>query len=276
MGTSASSSGPGGGVPFDPPWLDEIELPLSDLGDPGQQVPSQDGQPHSHVQDNAVAPARRFQTARTKLREFVGSGNVNAIRSAVGHYSRTGSGGAGRAAKRMRTSTRYAANLFGTLQAARERTVPSVNTWMDSLRERGATAGEIIDEIVRQIAPAGGSQEEASCQQSMAQALERLLQNHPDADLLNLDNDHIWILVEYFLGYEAFQRLVLDIGQVFEDPSVSPAERVERFNEVQDYLLAELSSQIAALRKENVNAGELQRVLETGLRNTFMVYEGSL
>ena len=27
MGTSASSKGPGAGVSFDPPWLDEIDVP---------------------------------------------------------------------------------------------------------------------------------------------------------------------------------------------------------------------------------------------------------
>ena len=30
MGTSASSKGPGAGVSFDPPWLDDIDVPGQD------------------------------------------------------------------------------------------------------------------------------------------------------------------------------------------------------------------------------------------------------
>ena len=43
MGTSASSNGPAGGVPFDPPWLDDIALPVpGDISQPNGNTPTGD------------------------------------------------------------------------------------------------------------------------------------------------------------------------------------------------------------------------------------------
>src|SRR5258708_1680906 len=118
MGTSTSSSGPGPGVPFDPPWLDT-------LGDELQGAPT-DGQPADGNSDDAdeanvpdlqeqsddgLAPARRFAPARRELGGFAKTGDGEAFRRAVGHYSRTGMGGARRAASRMRASTVAAGGL---------------------------------------------------------------------------------------------------------------------------------------------------------------------
>ena len=112
----------------------------------------------------------------------------------------------------------------------------------------------------------------------MAQAMEDLLTNDPDVDLLNLGDNDIWALIESFIGYEAFHRLCLDIGQVFEDSTLSPRDRVMRMNEMQDYLKAELYAQIEVLRTQTPNAGvgQLQSILKNALQNTFAVYEGSI
>ena len=287
MGTSGSSNGPGGGVPYDPPWLDDIDTPQPGDGQPpDDQGPedgdSGDGQPEPPPQPPAqppdVAPPRRFANARRALGEFARTGSEDAFKRAVGHYSRTGMGGARNAANRMRTSARSGASAFNYLQAARERTDPAINEWVDSLTARNASAQEIADEIVRYTTPAGDSLDEAACQQSMAQAMEDLLANDPDIDLFNLDDDSIWALIESFLGYEAFHRLTLDIGQVFEDSTLSPRYRVTRMKEMRDYLKAELSTQVEALRTNTPHAasGQLQSILQSALENTFAVYEGAI
>ena len=283
MGTSATSKGPGSGVSFDPPWLDDIETPTPGDGPahndqkPGD-ADSDNGQPQPLLEPPGVAPPARFRAARRALGEFARTGKEDAFRRAVGHYSRTGMGGAARAANRMRTSARSGASAFGVLQAARERTDPVINEWVDSLKARDASAQEIADEIVKRTTPAGGSQDEAACQQSMAQAMEDLLANDPDVDLLNLDDDDIWGLMESFLGYEAFHRLSLDIGQVFESSSLSPRERITRMKEMRDYLKAELSARVEALRSgaSDATPSQLQPILQSALENTFAVYEGSI
>lgn len=290
MGTSASSKGPGVGVPFDPPWLDDIAPPQSgDGAGPDDQgasdsdnVDQEGGEPQQAQQIPAkpqeFAPPRRFYNARRELGSFARTGDRESFRKAVGHYSRTGMGGARNAASRMRTSTRTAANLFGALQSARERSDPAINEWVTSLTDRDASAQEIVDEIIRQVAPSGGSQDETSCRESMAQAMEDLLEEDPNVDLLHLGDDDMWTLTESFLGYEAFNRLCLDIGQVFESSDLSPRDRVTRMNEMQDYLKAELCAQIEELRrsKPNVGSSQLQTVLQSAVQNTFLVYEGAL
>ncbi len=290
MGTSASSNGPGGGVPFDPPWLDDIAPPQSGDGDgpddhgdgDSDNVDQEGGEPQQAQQIPAkpqeFAPPRRFYNARRELGSFARTGDRESFRKAVGHYSRTGMGGARNAASRMRTSTRTAANLFGALQSARERSDPAINEWVTSLTDRDASAQDIVDEIIRQVAPSGGSQDETSCRESMAQAMGDLLEEDPNVDLLHLGDDDIWTLSESFLGYEAFNRLCLDIGQVFESSDLSPRDSVTRMKEMRDYLKAELYAQIEELRRSTPSAGssQLQTVLQSAVQNTFLVYEGAL
>ena len=285
MGTSAFSNGPRSGVPFDPPWLDDITPAIpsngmqpDDLGNEGDdgQEDNRPDQPISKIP--AIAPPRRFQNARRMLGDFVRTGDQESFRNAMGHYSKTGMGGARKAANRMRTSTRSAANLYGVLQSAREGTDHAISEWVASLTSRNASTWDIVDEIIRRVAPNGGSQDETSIRDSMAQAMEDLLERNPNVNLLHLDDNNIWRLIESFLGFEAFYRLCLDIGQVYETSELSPRARVTRMNEMQDYLKAELSAQIERLRHitPNADSKQLQMILQTALKNTFLVYEEPL
>lgn len=286
MGTSGSSGGPGPRVPLDPPWLDDIDTPQPSSGESQDGEPQdaqspgdaqwETGQPAPLTGAPDVAPPARFSGTRRALRRFAETGSEDAFRRAVGHYSRTGMGGARNAANRMRTSARSGANAIGFLRAVREKTDPAVNEWIGALTARDASAQEIADEIVTHTMPEGGSLDEAASRQSMDQALQDLLVRDPNIDLLNLDENSIWTLIESFLGYEAFYRLTLDIGQVFEDATLSPRDRVTRMKEMRDYLKAEVSWQVEALRKDTPNApsGQLPYVLQRALENTFAVYEG--
>jgi hypothetical protein len=187
-------------------------------------------------------------------------------------------GGAKRVANRMRASARFGSIAFGVLQSMRERTDPAINEWVDSLMARKASAQEIADEIAKRTMPSGGSQDESACQESMAQAMQDLLVKDPDVNLLNMDDDNIWGLIESFLGYEVFHRLSLDIGQVFENSALSPRERVARMKEMRDYIKAEVSAQVEALRSDSSTStsSNLQSILQSALENTFFVYEESI
>ncbi len=181
-------------------------------------------------------------------------------------------------ARRMRISTSTGANVINMLQSAREGTDPAITEWVSSLTQRNAGAQEIASEIIRRAVPGGGSQDEAACQESMAQALQDLIADNETVDLLHLSDDEIWTLIESFLGYEAFARLCLDIGQVFENSALSARDRVERMNEMQDYLKADIAAQIERLKGDSQNAtsDQLQSILQSALENTFIVYEGAI
>ena len=117
--------------------------------------------------------------------------------------------------------------------------------------------------------------QEESCRDSMAQAMSDLLTIDPDVDLLNMDNDSIWTVMELFMANEAFNRLNLDIGQLFESERYSPREAVSRMNDMRDYLKSEISAQIQELRKDTSNPtkAEMNSLLQSAIKITFEVFE---
>ena len=149
MGTSASSKGPGAGVSFDPPWLDDIDVP-------GQK------KQNDVNSDIGIAPKARFGSARRNMGEYVRSGIRDSVRRSLGHYSKTGMGGAQNVARRMRTSTKTASSFFNTFRSLREDTTFSLGKEISELKNRGADASEIIDAIVDHAFPNGGSVDEIS------------------------------------------------------------------------------------------------------------------
>ena len=159
MGTSASSKGPGAGVSFDPPWLDDID------------VPGQDNQNNNVNPAIGIAPKARFGSARRSLGEYVRSGSRDSVRRSLGHYSKTGMGGAQNVARRMRTSTKTASNFFNTFRSLRDDTSFSLGKEISDLKNRGADASEIVDAIVGYVCPKGGSVDEISCRDSGTAAL---------------------------------------------------------------------------------------------------------
>lgn len=279
MGTSAPSPGARPGVPFDPPWLDDV---LPGLPAPLPENPNNDeeGDPQPYQQPNplpAIAPRARYSNARRNFGEFVRTGDREAFNSAMGHYSRSGMGGAHRTANRMRVSTRSAAKLFHVLQSARDDSDPNIREWVRTLTTRSTSVQDVINEIIRYVAPTGGSIEDNSCRDSMAFALQDLMESDPNIDLLRLEDNNIWTLIESFLGYEASSRIYFDNGAYFENKKFS-AQTVIRMNEMYEYLRADLSEQIGKLRQTTPNAtrGRLQEILQNAVKNTFQVYEDSL
>jgi len=92
MGTSQSSTGPGGSSPLVPPWADD-----------------QPQQPVLPPQPSRFAPFRK------SLGSAVSSGNRDDFRKAIGHYARKASGGSGSATRRMGSVSQAGAGLFGAL-----------------------------------------------------------------------------------------------------------------------------------------------------------------
>ena len=279
MGTSSSSSGPGPGVPFDPPWLNSV---ASEIGSPLEQISNEPSQPEQNPQQIEpavhpvdVAPPRRFGNARLHLGKYASSGNKASLKKALGSYSREGMGGASKVASRMRASTSAGAGLFSFLQGVRDSSETKVRDWVNQLTSKNLSAYEVADEIIDQVVSSGGSLEEESCRDSMAQAMSDLLTNDPDVDLLNMDNDSIWTVMELFMANEAFNRINLDIGQLFESAKYSPREAVSRMNDMREYLKSEISAQIQELRTETSNPtkAEMNNLLQTAIKITFEVFE---
>jgi hypothetical protein len=279
VGTSASSSGPGSNVSFDPPWLNDIPVggggEGADTDGDATGVPSAAPAP---VPIPGVAPAKRFNAARQGLNAFARSGDTDALRRAGGNYSRTGMGGAKAVASRMRTSTKAAAGLGSFLQAARTRSDPAVNAWVDALRATNPSAQTVIDAIVGQILPQGGSLDEEAAKDAMALALSELTTLDSGVDLLALEDAQIWTLIQLYLGHEAFNRMYVDIGQLFESERFDPSMMVQRTSEMRGFLKNSVAAQLDRVRQATPNptSAQIESVLRGAIERTFSVFEGSI
>lgn len=268
MGTSASSNGPGAGVSFDPPWLDDIDIPNNEKSDDNNS----NNNPTSNDM-KMIAPRARYSTARRSLGDYVRTGSKDSLRRALGNYSKTGMGGANSAATRMRTSAKVATNLFGTLHSLRDNVNFELATTISYLKNNGANASQIIDAIIDGVCPNGGSLDEVSCKDSGTAALSEFMERNPNADISNLSDDQIWMLTSNFLGNETFSRIQIDIGQIFEKQEIPYLTRISRLNEMREFIQSEISTQINKLRVENSKSIDLNELFRKTIKNTFEVYE---
>lgn len=273
MGTSTSSRGPGPNVSLDPPWLDDV---VGELG--GGAVPSADGEPVPPQGALGTAQPARYAEARRELKKFIKTGSTDNLRDAIGHYSRKGSGGAGAASTRMRASTRAGAELFTFLNALGQGGSVEARQWLQDLQSGSPTADDVVDAIVRELSPPGGSADEEALRDSMASALTELLLESPGIDLLHLQTSDIWELMKNFLSSEVAHRLCFDLGPLFESAKVDPTTAVQREREMRLFIKLEIGEHLDLLRGKNPNPtrAELDGVLQETLKMTFELFEAGL
>lgn len=206
MGTSTSSAGAGSGASFDPPWLDDAEgsidsghadkpispstTPADTLGEAGHRI-KRVAKLRTQRPGRTVAPSDRYQEARRALTGFVRSGSGSDLKRGLSSFVKKGMGGSAKAANRMRTSAVAASSLGGFLATARDGTDSGINAWVASVKQRGLSARDAALEVVQKLVPTGGSIDEESAKHAMSQAIARLYEVDPNADIFNLADDQI-------------------------------------------------------------------------------------
>lgn len=277
MGTSTSSKGPQGGISFDPPWLDQIVSNIqSDGAKDNPDVIVQDGTEELPNDKNAIAPRGRFSPVRAPIKEYIKNGGKANFRKVAGHYSKNGMGGAKKLSSRMRVATTVGSNLFGLIQNIQN--VPSIQNWLSSLNGQTPSFKELENQIINILLPDGGSLDEDLCRDSLSKAMSDLYEAKPDINLLHIQQEDIWFLIEHFLASECLNRLCSDVGQIFESSDYKPETTVQRIEEMKSYLEADLKSNLENLRTNLVNPSnkDLKNILEKSLENTFSIYEGEI
>lgn len=258
MGTSVSSKGPGSRISLDPPWL-------------------QPENPHEEEQP-PLAPPMRFAGARRGLTEYIRSGNRDSLGKSLGHYSRTGMGGAHRVAQRMKATAGSASRIFNFFQEVRASTDESLRAWVESLKQERVSTNDLINHFVEKVLPLKGTLDEESCRKSMDMALTELIDENPTIDLFQLNDNDIWQLVRLFVQQEAYQRLNTDLGKKFEEVQISPMEMVTRQSAMKEYLRSELDAQITKAREleQGQHGANVDRIILIAIENTFSVFEEML
>lgn len=273
MGTSTSSRGPGPNVSLDPPWLDKV---IDGLG--GEAVPPADGDPVPPTGASGTSQPARYAEARRELKKYIKSGNTDNLRDAIGHYSRKGSGGATAASTRMRASTRAGAELFSFLNAVSQGSSADARQWVQDLQSGSPTADDVVDAIVRELSPPGGSADEEALRDSMASALTELVIENPSIDLMHLQVSDIWELMKNYLASEVAHRLCFDLGPLLESAKVDPVIAVQRERDMRIFIKEEVGTHLDLLRdaKPNPSRTDLDAIFQETLKMTFELFEAGL
>ena len=291
MGTSASSKGPGGGVPMVPPWVPDVEAPPSASRTPadGDQQGEGDGQPVAaapaspsvqpispYAVSSPIAPAGRFNGARGRLGDFARSGDVRDLRRGLGHYVKKGYGGSGTATRRFGGTASTAGALYGALSATPGTPTGAAGREYDPALFAGRSAREIMDAIVESVRPADGTQDAEASRAAIKDALSELLAAYPEADLLNLSETEKSLAIEKFVAIDVYRRLSLDIGKTIKDKAPTTTEALARLKEVKNYIKQNVAASFRKLRAagQSLTAARAKEFVSSALRETFLVFEG--
>lgn len=292
MGTSQSSAGPGGGVPMVPPWtppatpapsddgvaaaVDGQEIPPGPASSPSDSGPA--AVPAAAAPTPNLAPSGRFQAVRRNLGTFGRTGDGRSLRRGLGQYVRNGYGGSATTTRRFGGTARTAGALANALSslAGAGGAEGGGDGSLDRSILAGQTVDEVMDAVVEAVRPVDGTQDSEAERASIRDALSELLTLHPDADLLNLDDNQRAIAVERFTASDVFRRIDLDIGKAVRDKAPSAAMAMSRLKQIRDYIREAVAASFRRLREagRTLTSGRVSEVVREALRETFIVFEG--
>ncbi|WP_431858758.1 hypothetical protein [Azospirillum sp.] len=200
MGTSTSSRGPGTNSPLVPPWADS-----------DSQAPLPEPEP------------QRFRGFRTKLGQFVSDGDRDDLRSALGRYARTATGGRTVGPRRFGAMARSGGALFDAMAALRDGRDPGV-PGIDLATLNGRDTDLVIEALVDALLPPNGDADRIRV--AMLEALSEALEGMEEFDSNNITDD---IIVDMMLAYVTqciYEQIVLDSRDAFA--KAAAAGRVEQ------------------------------------------------
>lgn len=283
MGTSQSSSGSPSGVPMVPPWVPDIPLPPAPAEGTPPDVAPEPGDamspaptPAESRQPIPIAPARRFLGANRNLGDYARSGDGASMRRGLGQYVKKGYGGSATATRRMGGTAQTAQALYSALSGGQGAPAAAAGSPLDPALTAGRSADEVMDAVVEAVRPVDGTQDAEASRTSIKDALSEVLNQFPDADLLNLQPEQRELAVERFVAGDVFRRIDLDIGRTIREKAQNAAMGLGRLKEVREYVRETVSASFRQLREsgQRLAAGRITQIVQSAIRETFQVFEG--
>ena len=90
----------------------------------------------------------------------------------------------------------------------------------------------------------------------MDHAIAHLYEVEPNTDIFNLTDDQIANLMAYTVAYDVYNRVQLELGQVFEKLKYSPRLIQNRLGQVLDYVMVVVNRSM-----EKARAGDAPRAM---------------
>jgi hypothetical protein len=103
-----------------------------------------------------------------------------------------------------------------------------------------------------------------------------VLNQFPNADLLNLDQEQRDMAIERFVAADVFRRIDLDIGRTIREKAPNAAIGLGRLKEVREYVREIVSASFRRLREAGQGLASLRitQIVQSAIRETFQVFEG--
>ena len=288
MGTSQSSSGSPSGVPMVPPWVPDLPLPgpVPGGGDAGEGSPPEgapdQGSPPTPAPGTEprepipIAPARRFLGANRNIGDYSRTGDGATMRRGLGQYVKKGYGGSATATRRMAGTAQTAQALYSALSGGQANPYTAPGSSLDPALATGRTADEVMDAMVEAVRPVDGTQDAEASRTSIKDALADVLNQFPNADLLNLDQGQRDLAIERFVAADVFRRIDLDIGKTIREKAPNAAIGLGRLKEVREYVRETVAASFRQLREagQGLAARRVTQIVQSAIRETFQVFEG--
>lgn len=281
MGTSQSSNGSPSGVPMVPPWVPDIPLPAPPPEGSPERSPNNDEDQNRPPlteprQPIPVAPAGRFGNARRSLGEFAHSGDRDGMRRGVGRYIRVGYGGSRTATRRFSGTAQTANALYSALSGGTSNPYSSPGNQLDPVLIGGRSVDAVMDAVVEAIRPVDGTQDTEASRTAIKDALSDVLSKFPDADMLNLEEQHRELAIECYVSSDVFRRFDLDLGKSIREKAPSAVTGLARLKEVREYIREAVAASFRKLREagHRLLTGRITQIVQNALRETFLVFEG--
>lgn len=207
MGTSQSSTGPGGSSPLVPPWADD---------QPQQPLPP--------------PQEKRFAPYRGSLGNAVSNGDRADFRKAIGYYARKASGGSSSAVRRLGSVTKAGGGLFGVLAgipATPEE--PYIN--LGNLTDLPCEVA--ISTIAQALTSQDGDSEKICA--AMNHALVEALDGVEIFDPQKITDDVIVNTMICYLSESIFLQMVMDSGKAWNKAD-TPSKAIHAETELRELI----------------------------------------
>jgi hypothetical protein len=196
------------------------------------------------------------------------------MRRALGHYIHKGLQGSRRAANRFGGTSRAAGTLYDALS-----TVASGGAQPGSPLDRSLLAGksaqEVMAAIIEAVRPIDGTQDAEAARDAMQRALAAMLEEYPEADLLDLTEEQRLFAVERYLALDVYNRVCLDLEKTILSRAPSVASALSRIRDIRDYIAQTVSARFRQLRAAggSLTARGVSELAHNSLREAFFVFE---
>jgi hypothetical protein len=203
------------------------------------------------------------------------AGSGSDMRKGIASYVGKGLGGTKTATRRFGGTASTAGALFGALSALASGQA-GAGSPLDPALLSGRSAQEVASAVIEAVRPVDGTQDTEAARTAIHNAISDLLAKNADADPLNLSEEDRLFVIERFLAFDLFNRLMLDLGKSIQDKAPSIAAEMGRLREIKNYVKQVVSAEFRKLRKagQNFNSQRISAIARQAIQDALDVFQG--